>query len=128
MAEQAQLLEILGPSLVRLKELETKGRVSAPTQIEVANGIGFVWSISPEFQLVIHCIGPITEEGALIRVAISASSGGLEWIKPPPLFIYGKEVNPDCRYPAPRTRDDVAKLDYKILNLIERLVDDPLSR
>jgi hypothetical protein len=127
--ERSQMLAILGPSMERLKKLETAGRVSPPSELPVVNGIGFAWPMPGETKIVIHCTGPINADGALIRVGTLSSSGELEWLTHPPLFIDGKEHNPDCRYPAPRATDNAHSMNLiykKIFNLIAILVGDPV--
>lgn len=128
MDERAEMLAILGPAMERLKKFEADGRVSEPSEIQVADGIGFSWPVPGDYQIVVLCFGPITDGGGLIQVAVLHPSGELERVTPPPYFRDEIEVNPDCRYPAPRPRDNTDYLDHKILTLISRLVDDPLSR
>jgi hypothetical protein len=130
MDERAEMLAILGPAIDRLKEYEAARRVVEPFEVSVVDGIGFAWPTLLGFQIVIHCIGPITEDGALIRIGAASSSGELTWITPTPLFLGETEINPDCRYPAPRETDRAGAVfltDRKILDLIAKLVGDPVS-
>jgi hypothetical protein len=127
MNDRAKLLEILRITLERLKEYETSGRVGPPSEITVQDGLGFSWPISPEFKLIVCCLEPTTRDGALIRVGVDSSLRGIRWVNPPDLIIDEQVVNPECRYPQPPAKGNLEDVYFKILKLIDRLVEDPLS-
>jgi hypothetical protein len=129
MDERDSMMEILKQPIRRMKELESEGRVSSPTEIPVANGVGFAWTLSPETKIVIQCTGPISEKGALVEVGEMSSSGEVTWLLHPTIYLRGEEHNVERLYPMDRPGDDSEAIYYtykRIFNLISKMVGDPV--
>jgi hypothetical protein len=125
-SEYQNLVKILSPVTHFLEELGAKGYVGSPMAKEVAQGIGFVWAILPAgSRLEVHCFGPVTHEGAFIRIGIRR--GEIEWRDPPPVVRPGVDIESIVRYPAPDANRDVAYSHGRLLDIIAKLVGDPLS-
>ena len=115
------MMEILSPVL----ELQAKDFVSERRELEVPGGIGFVWGIPPTFRLIIHCLKPITPDGATVKIGIT--SGEIVWVYPTSDSKPGT-LNPEGRYPIPIPSNPVTLTHGKLLDVIANLVGDPLSR
>lgn len=129
--QEKMMVEILSPVLNLMKEFQEKGYVSEPRVMDVENGIGFVWIIPPGFRVAVKCVGPITRDGALVRIGISGA--GFDWVALPTLTDLTaegpKEVNKEGRYPSPEPDDPHGNLSHgRLLELIAKLVGDPVSR
>lgn len=123
-AERDQLLGSLRPLLDLLELYVAKGLVAAPIELEVTNGIGFAWGIPPTFRLVVHCLR--SPDSGPPQVKIGITSGQIEWVVPP--NPNSGSPNVECRYPAPHSVGDGIKTHGALLDVIARLVGNPLSR
>ena len=99
--------------------------MSGPIAMDVSDGIGFVWIVPPGFRIVVQCAGEITSEGTLIK--IGSWCGDIKWHIPPAVNDPFSPLDPIVRYPVPLHGDDGTTTHRRLLDIIAKLVGDPLS-